>query len=96
MVGMFSLLGILFGMPLAELLAPLAISDAVRAALLGRAGELGELLALVESGERGDFADVSARLAGLQLAAADFNAAVLDAAAWMFEVVNESQGTANG
>ena len=72
MTGMFSLLGVLFGMPLAEVLAPLAISDAVRAALLEREGELGALLALVESAERGDFADVAARLPGCQLDAARF------------------------
>ncbi|NML59648.1 HDOD domain-containing protein [Massilia sp. RP-1-19] len=96
MTGMFSLLGVLFGMPLAEVLAPLAISNAVRAALLEREGELGALLALVESAERGDFADVSARLAGLQISAADFNEAVLEAAAWMLEVVKENKGGTNG
>lgn len=95
MTGMFSLLGVLFGMPLAEVLAPLAISDAVRAALLERGGELGALLALVESAERGDFADVSGKLAGLQLGAADFNEAVLEAAGWMLEVVQENKGETN-
>ena len=95
MTGMFSLLGVLFGMPLAEVLAPLAISNAVRAALLEREGELGALLALVEGAERGDFADVSGKLAGLQLDAADFNEAVLEAAGWMLEVVKESKGETN-
>ena len=95
MTGMFSLLGVLFGMPLAEVLAPLAISDAVRAALLEREGELGTLLALVESAERGDFAAVSGKLAALQLSAADFNDAVLEAAGWMLEVVKENKGEAN-
>ena len=96
MAGMFSLLGVLFGMPLAEALAPLAISNSVRDALLEREGELGALLALVESAERGDFTDVSARLASLQLDADSFNEAVLEAAAWMLEVVNENKGTTNG
>ncbi|MCC6071794.1 EAL and HDOD domain-containing protein [Massilia sp. GCM10020059] len=95
MAGMFSLLGVLFGMPLAEVLAPLAISNAVRAALLEREGELGALLALVESAERGDFADVAAKLAGLQLDTADFNEAVLEAAGWMLEVVKETKGETN-
>src|SRR5450830_278812 len=36
MTGMFSLLGVLFGMPLAEVLAPLALGEAVMAALLQR------------------------------------------------------------
>ncbi|RJG27227.1 hypothetical protein [Massilia cavernae] len=96
MARMFSLLGVLFGMPLAEVLAPLAISDAVRAALLARQGELCALLALVESAEQGDFAGAAERLSTLQLEAADFNAAVLDAATWMLEVVQENQGKAHG
>ncbi|HEY0489842.1 MAG TPA: HDOD domain-containing protein [Telluria sp.] len=96
MAGIFSLLGVLFGMPLAEALAPLAISDGVRDALLEREGELGALLALVESAERGDLANVAARLASLQLDADSFNEAVLEAAAWMLEVVNETRGTING
>lgn len=95
MTGMFSLLGVLFGMPLSDALAPLAISNGVRAALLDRTGDLGALLALVESAERGDFADVAARLAGLQLSSADFNTAVLEAAGWMLEVVKENKGGAN-
>src|SRR5471030_836304 len=44
MAGMFSLLGVLFGMPLAEVLQPLMISEAVQQALLSREGELGQLL----------------------------------------------------
>lgn len=92
MTGMFSLLGVLFGMPLADALAPMAISDGVRAALLERAGEQGALLALVESAERGDFADVADKLVSLQLSAADFNESVLEAAGWMLEVVKENQG----
>ncbi|MBZ2208230.1 EAL and HDOD domain-containing protein [Massilia soli] len=95
MTGMFSLLGVLFGMPLCDALAPLAISNGVRAALLDRAGDLGALLALVESAERGDFADVAAKLAAFQLSAADFNDAVLEAAGWMLEVVKENKGGAN-
>ena len=95
MTGMFSLLGVLFGMPLSDALAPLAISNSVRDALIDRSGALGALLALVESAERGDFADVAARLGALQLSAADFNDAVLEAAGWMLEVVKENKGGAN-
>ena len=95
MIGMFSLLGALFGMPLADALAPLAISNGVRAALLEREGELGALLALVESAECGDFAGLSGKLARLQLSAADFNEAVLEAAGWMLAVVKENKGGTN-
>ena len=95
MTGMFSLLGALFGSPLADVLAPLAIGDAVRQALLARdgepggLGELGELLALVEAAERGAFAAVAAALDRAQLPADEFNAIVVDANLWMLSVTHE-------
>jgi len=92
MTGMFSLLGVLFGMPLAEVLAPLAIGEAVQQALLERAGELGALLDLMEQAERGDFAKVGARLAELQIGAADYNLAMAEATRWMLGTVREAQG----
>src|SRR5664279_1832571 len=48
MAGMFSLLGVLFGMPLAEVLAPLNLNDSLTGAVLRRTGELGRLLHTVE------------------------------------------------
>jgi hypothetical protein len=92
MAGMFSLLGVLFGMPLAEVLAPLALGEAVLAALLRREGELGALLALFESAERGDLDDVGARLDALQIPREAFNQAMVDAACWMQGALRESQG----
>lgn len=92
MTGMFSLLGVLFGMPLAEVLAPLAIGEAVQQALLERSGELGALLDVMEQAERGDFDKVAARLAELQIGAADFNLAMTEATRWMLGTVRESQG----
>jgi EAL and modified HD-GYP domain-containing signal transduction protein len=96
MTGMFSLLGVLFGMPLSEVLAPLAISEAVQGALLRREGELGALLQLVESAELGGLDDVAAQLPALQLSPAEFNDAVIDAYVWMQVAVRENQGPANG
>ena len=93
MTGMFSLLGVLFGMPLADVLAPLTISEAVQQALLSKEGELGELLALVEAGERGDFAALDGRLEALQLDAAEFNLAVAEAHRWMLSVTAEQAGS---
>jgi len=89
MTGMFSLLGVLFGVPLEQLLAPLNIGDAAQQALLHKAGEVGELLSLAEAAERGEFADVTRRLDALQLSAAEFNAIVADATLWMLEVTAE-------
>jgi EAL and modified HD-GYP domain-containing signal transduction protein len=92
MTGMFSLLGVLFGMALAEVLAPLALGEAVHGALLRREGELGALLTLFESAEQGDFDGVGAQLDALQIRREDFNRAMVDAACWMQGALRESQG----
>lgn len=96
MTGMFSLLGVLFGVPLASLLAPLSISDAVQGALLHRDGELGALLDLAELAERGDLAALAPRLAALQIAAADFNGAIIDAQRWMLAALRDSGAGGHG
>jgi len=86
MIGMFSLLGALFGLSLQDVLQPLVVADAVRVALLERGGELGALLALLEQAERGDFAALSAQLAAAQIAVDDFNLIVAEANLWMLGV----------
>lgn len=86
MVGMFSLLGVLFGMALPDVLKPLTISDAVQQALLEQAGELGQLLAVVEAAERDDHAALAAGLAPLPLAGSQFDRIVADAYLWMQSV----------
>jgi hypothetical protein len=94
MAGMFSLLGVLFGMPLAEVLAPLALGAAVHAALLRREGDLGALLLLFETAERGELDSVAAQLEALQISRDEFNSAMVDAATWMQGALRESR--ANG
>jgi hypothetical protein len=96
MTGMFSLLGVLFGIPLTEVLAPLALGEAVHAALLRREGDLGALLMLFETAERGDLDGVAAQLDALQIAHEEFNHAIVDAASWMQGALRESQGPSNG
>ena len=96
MTGMFSLLGVLFGAPLADVLAPLAIADAVQGALLDRQGEQGALLALVEAAERSDFGPVAAALDRARLPAADFNAMVVEANEWMLVVTGDVAGRSHG
>ena len=95
MVGMFSLLGILFGMPLAEVLKPLTISEAVQQALLARAGELGQLLQVIEAAERHDGAALAAGLQQLQIDTPTFNRIVADAYLWMQGVATGKAGAAH-
>jgi c-di-GMP-related signal transduction protein len=92
MTGMFSLLGVLFGMPLPEVLAPLSLSDAVLGALIERKGELGALLRLVETAEQGNFDSLAAQLDSMQASVADFNAVMVDANRWMLGAIRESKG----
>lgn len=93
--GMFSLLGVLFGMPLTEVLAPLSMSDKVHDALLGYQGELGLMLRLCEAFEGGDFGAVAAHLAALHIGAGQFNEAAVEANCWMLGAVNSAQGSPN-
>lgn len=86
MGGMFSLLGVLFGLSLAEVLQPLTMSDAVQQALLAHEGELGDLLAIVEAAEGDDHAALAARLPALQIDSDSFNQIVVDAYRWMQSV----------
>ncbi|MTW13969.1 HDOD domain-containing protein [Pseudoduganella eburnea] len=92
MAGMFSLLGVLFGVPLGELLAPLNLGDATQRALLAKSGELGELLALVEAAEHSDLVAVAMGLEALQLPALEFNRMVVAANLWMLEMTSEMSG----
>lgn len=92
MVGMFSLLGVLFGMPLEQVLQPLAVSESVQQALLSHDGELGKLLCVVEAAERADDACLANCLQALQLDTATFNRIVADAYVWMQGVVTGKAG----
>lgn len=95
MSGMFSLLGVLFGTPLPEVLAPLSMSEAVHGALLAYEGELGATLRLCEAAERADFAAAAALLETLQVPPEEFNAANALANHWMLSALSSSKGSAH-
>lgn len=83
MVGMFSLLGCMFGMSLAELLPPLKLDDSITAALLRREGEIGQMLAALEAAEAGD----SPTLEALLSSGCDFDQLALEANLWMLDLI---------
>ena len=93
MVGALSLLDVLFGMPLPDLLMELNLADAVRSALLNGEGLLGRLLSIVRALEQNRFADVIALLAELpRLSLSQVNQAQIQALGW----ANELSATAGG
>ena len=91
MVGMFSLLGVLFGMPLGEILGPLKLSTLLDAALLRHEGDIGCFLRCVESSERHDDTQVSELLTHLGLSADDWNPLTLEAHRWMLGAIHDQQ-----
>ncbi len=95
MVGMFSMLGQTFGMPLAEVLKPLALDPDVVAALLQREGDLGRLLSAVEAHEVGDVAQVRELLSDRLPGELALDVMTLDACTWMLSLVAD-QGASHG
>ncbi|MBI3903252.1 MAG: EAL domain-containing protein [Nitrosomonadales bacterium] len=65
MVGILSLLGALFNMPLDELISTLGVDENVESALLCGEGELGKLLRLAELFERDNLPDIEKALTQL-------------------------------
>lgn len=93
MVGVLSLLDVLFGIPLPDLLMELNLADAVRSALLNGEGLLGRLLSIVRALEQNRFADVIALSAELpRLSLSQVNQAQIQALGW----ANELSATAGG
>lgn len=91
MAGMFSLLGILFGLPLAGILNPLHLNEALASAVLHHEGVLGQLLQAVESSECADETRLTDLLGGLNLSITDYNLLSLDAYRWMLGVIHDQQ-----
>lgn len=96
MVGMFSLLGVLFGMPLAEILTPLKLSAVLGDALLRHEGDIGRFLQCVESSECLDEMRVRSLLAQSGLTSEDWNRLTLEAHGWMLGAIHEQQDARHG
>jgi EAL and modified HD-GYP domain-containing signal transduction protein len=89
MAGMFSLLDVLFGRPLNELLEPLHLVDDVLAALLSRSGRLGPLMAVVALSKRAPTPALAAWLGEAGLAPRQLAGALVDACRWTLRIVAE-------
>ncbi len=91
MAGMFSLLGVLFCMPLEKIIQPLNLADPIVAALLERKGTLGLMLRMAEAAERADGEALASVLAELGLSNRDFDAAQFAACRWMQDITREAE-----
>ncbi|MDD2883643.1 MAG: EAL domain-containing protein [Dechloromonas sp.] len=95
MVGIMSLMPVLIGLPLPEIIAPLGLADNVQEALCAHQGELGHLLQLTEKSEEGDLVALNAALQHLpSLSPRRLNQAQTDAISWANGIAQES--TASG
>ncbi len=90
MVGMLSLVDVVVGMEMEEVLGQLGLIDEVKNAVLKRDGFLGKLLSLVENVEIDNFAATSSLLAELQLTPAALNQAELEAMQWVASLAEEA------
>lgn len=91
MVGLFSLLEVLFGMPLAEIIKPLNLEEGVAAALLERSGHLGMLLDLVERAayDRGPLTAAMVAACGIDMET--YWRSLVQASRWAVEVSGDLQ-----
>jgi EAL and modified HD-GYP domain-containing signal transduction protein len=82
MLGILSLVDVLFEMPVEGIVRELRLNDEIAAALLNREGELGTLLALAETLEQANFGEVSQLTETCGIPVASLLAAQLDAFNW--------------
>lgn len=82
MVGMLSMLDVVFGLPLAKALAKLPLPDHMRRTILGYEGTLGMLLSLAEAVEQGHYEPIGSLAASLNLDLQDVNLAQFEAVQW--------------
>lgn len=96
MVGMFSLLGVLFGIPLADILVPLKLNTLLEEALLRHEGDIGQFLRCVELSECFDETKVCQLLEEHGLRSEDWNQLTLEAHQWMLGAIHDQQDKSDG
>ncbi len=90
MIGMFSLLDSLFGLPLADVLAPLNLSVEVTQALLDGNGPFGPCLQVVRMGEGPPSAALATALGDIGLSHEAWGASLFEAVRWAVMVSKEA------
>jgi len=89
MVGIFSLLDVLLGISMEDILSQLPLTDNVKRALSAREGQLGQLLSAVEAAEQRQFEAASRILTKLGIGCEDYATVQLDALNWAHSVSQE-------
>lgn len=90
MTGILSLVDAAMGVRMEDIIDQLGLIDEVKDAVLQRKGFLGQMLALVESVEAGDFNETARLLQALDLKLADINQATLAAIQWVADLDKEA------
>jgi EAL and modified HD-GYP domain-containing signal transduction protein len=90
MTGMFSLLDVLFGRPLTELLEPLNLADDIVEALLARGGRLGPLMAVVALSKRGPAPALHSWLSEANLDSRQLAMALVEASRWTLQIIRDN------
>jgi EAL and modified HD-GYP domain-containing signal transduction protein len=90
MVGMFSLLDVLFGVPIAEIIRPLNLSDDIVQALTAGQGPLGGLLAVVNAAEGPPSTILAEALAAAGIGREEWAAILTEAAVWAVHISREA------
>lgn len=90
MAGMFSMLGVLFGQPLEDVLRPLKLSESMLDALFQHRGEVGALLRAWEAAENADGPALAQALARWNITPSTYNTLLVQACQWMLSITSES------
>jgi EAL and modified HD-GYP domain-containing signal transduction protein len=91
MVGILSLLDVLFDTPMEEIIANLNLNDDVSSALLNREGRLGKMLMLTEKLEVTDFAAVTVLLGECGVSLDQLLTAQLEAFNWRSSIIHHEE-----
>lgn len=86
MIGTFSLLDVLLGMSMPEIMRQLPLLDVAQKALVEHAGGLGQLLAAVTAADKHDLKAASVMLGELGIDSDDYFAAQLEAYGWASKI----------